>query len=72
MLATFYSIDIHIWDNSKAVANGTIYQSLAWVLTGPLLVKLKTKFHLYKKQVINKSTKGILGLVQLVTLPYSK
>ena len=53
---------------AKAVANGPVGQ----VLAGPLFLKVKTKFHFYKKQVINKSTRMIFGLVQLVILRYSR
>ena len=35
------------------------------VLAGPLFLKVKTKFHFTKKQVINKSAKVIFGLVIL-------
>ena len=38
------------------------------VLTGPLFVNVKTKFYFTKKQVINKSTRVIFGLVRLFTL----
>ena len=45
----------------KAVANGPV----AWsgFFAGPLFLKVKTKFHFTKKQVINKSTRVIFGLV---------
>ena len=34
----------------------------------PVFIKVKTKFHFYKKQVINKSASVILGLVRLIIL----
>ena len=47
------------------VANGPVGQ----VLDGPLFLKVKTKFHFTESmQVIDKSTRVIFGLVQLVIL----
>ena len=53
---------------NKAVANGPVGQ----VLARPLFLKGKNKVPFYKKQVINKSTRVIFGLVQLVILRYSR
>ena len=53
----------HIDAESKAVADGPVSQ----VLAGPLFLKVKT-IPFYKKQVINKSTRVIFGLVQLIIL----
>ena len=58
-----YIYNIYTWDNSKAIANGLVGQ----VFVGPLFLKVKTKFHFAKKQIINKSTSVIFGLLQLVT-----
>ena len=66
-LVTFYSIDIPGIIYSKAVANGLVGQ----VLAGALFLKTKTKFH-FAKQVINKSTRVIFQLVQLVILLCSR
>ena len=38
------------------------------VLAGPLFPKVKTKFPFYRKQVINKSTRVIFGLVKLIII----
>ena len=47
----------------KAIANDPVGQ----ILAGPLFLKVKqTPF--YKKQAINRSTRMIFGLVQLVIL----
>ena len=49
----------------KAVVDGPVGQ----VLVGPPFVKAKTKFHFTEsKQLINKSTRVMFGLVQLVIL----
>ena len=49
----------------KAVGDGSVGQ----VLAGPLSISQgKNKISFYRKQVINKSTRVIFGLVQLVTL----
>ena len=48
----------------KAIADGLVGQ----VLAGPLYLKVKNKITFYKKQVINKSTRVIFGLAQLVIL----
>ena len=53
----------------KAVANAPVGQ----VLAEPLFLKVKTKFHFTKsKYVINKSTRVIFGVAQLVILHYSR
>ena len=44
--------------------------SAAAVLAGPVFLKVKTKFHFYKMQIINKSANVILELVRLI-LSYS-
>ena len=44
---------------SKAIATGPAGP----VLTGVLFLKVKTTFHSYKKEVINKSTSVIFGLI---------
>ena len=49
---------------SKAVANGLVCQ----VLAGSLFQKVKTKLYFTKKQVINKSTRVIFVLAELVTV----
>ena len=38
------------------------------VLAGPVFLKVKIKFHFYKRQVINKSACVIFGLVRLIIL----
>ena len=38
------------------------------VLAGPVFLKVKTKFHFCKRQVINKSASVILGLIKLIIL----
>ena len=47
----------------KAIANSPVSQ----VFAGPLFLKVKIKFH-FTECVINKSTRVIIGLVQLVIL----
>ena len=42
------------------------------VLAGPLLFKVKIKFHFCKKQVMNRSTSVILRLVRLIILLYNR
>ena len=42
------------------------------VLAGPLLFKVKTKFHFCKKQVMNRSASVILRLVRLIILLYNR
>ena len=42
------------------------------VLAGPLLFKLKIKFHFCKKQVMNRSTSVIFRLVRLIILLYNR
>ena len=42
------------------------------VLTGPVFLKVKVKFHFYKMPVINKSVSVIFGLVRLIILSYNK
>ena len=38
------------------------------VLAGPVFLKVKIKYHFYKKQAINKSASVIFGLVRLIIL----
>ena len=42
------------------------------VLAGPVFLKVKIKFHFYKRQVINKSANVIFGLVRLIILSQKK
>ena len=42
------------------------------VLAGPLLFKVKIKFHFCKKQVINRSATVIFRLVKLIILLYNR
>ena len=42
------------------------------VLAGPVFLKVKTKFHFCKRQVINKSASVILGLIKAIILHYSR
>ena len=42
------------------------------VLAGPLLFKVKIKFHFCKKQVMNRSASVIFRLVRLITLLYNR
>ena len=42
------------------------------VLAGPLLFKVKIKFHFCKKQVMNRSASVILRLVRLIILLYNR
>ena len=44
----------------------------ALVLAGPVFLKVKTKFHLCKRQVINKSASVILGLIKAIILSYNR
>ena len=48
----------------KAAVNGLVGQ----VLAGPRFLKVKTKFHFYKKQIINKSARVVFRLVKVVIL----
>ena len=41
------------------------------VLAGPLLFKVKIKFHFCKKQVMNRSASVIFRLVRLIILLYN-
>ena len=42
------------------------------VLAGPLLFKVKIKFHFCKKQVMNRSASVIFRLVRLIILLYNR
>ena len=42
------------------------------VLAGPLLFKVKIKFHFCKKQVMNRSTSVMFRLVRLIILLYNR
>ena len=42
------------------------------VLAGPLLFKVKIKFHFCKKQVINRNANVIFRLVRLIILLYNR
>ena len=42
------------------------------VLAGPLLFKVKVKFHFCKKQVMNRSASVIFRLVWLIILLYNR
>ena len=42
------------------------------VLAGPVFLKVKTKFHFCKKQVINKSACVILGFIKTIILSYNR
>ena len=50
---------------------GRISPAAAVVLAGPDFLKVKIKFHFYKKQIMNKSASGIIGLVRLIILSYN-
>ena len=42
------------------------------VLAGPVFLKVKTKFHSCKRQVINKSASVILELIKVIILSYNR
>ena len=42
------------------------------VLAGPVFLKVKTKFHFCKRQVINKSASVILKLIKAIILSYNR
>ena len=42
------------------------------VLVRPVFLKVKTKFHFYKKQVTRESASVIFGLVRLIISTYNR
>ena len=58
----------HIKHKSRAGGIGPA----APVLIGPVFLKIKTKFHFCKRQIISKSASVILGLIRLIILSYNR
>ena len=54
------------------VCNNIQGQPAALVLARPFFLKVKMKFHFYKKQVINIRASVIFGLVKLIILGYNR
>ena len=56
----------------KAASIGVGAGPAGQVLAGPLLFKVKIKFHFCKKQVMNRNASVIFRLVRLIILLYNR
>ena len=66
------SIDIVIYRDSYLLSIGVGAGPAGQVLAGPLLFKVKIKFHFCKKQVMNRNASVIFRLVRLIILLYNR